>query len=320
MRMEYLHYLLEISRHHSISTAAQALYLSQTTLSATLRRIEEELGFHIFSRTHSGVETTAVGEEARALIAEILTRFTERQRLRNLDSGTTPPVGLLSPTISEGLSIPLSQLFLDRLPEGNLEFHVALGDEIGSQIINNKSNIGITYYSADHLAEYCAIASKYLVEVSVLCWDRLYLLVRNDHPLANREQVSVGELNNLNFAILPHFNAQEDSVAYAKALGTGNRCTTFPTVALLKQAVLQTDMVTLLCGYTIHYSSGEDSSQLKAIPLVGTKSKNEIAMCLLHRDKQSISHQENVLLQCIQDHFKTLDCFGSSDLLRPFQK
>lgn len=92
MRMEYLRYLLEISRHRSISTAAQALYLSQTSLSTTVRRIEDELGFHIFSRTHSGVEITAEGEEALALITEILIRFDKIQRLGKLGSAATPAV------------------------------------------------------------------------------------------------------------------------------------------------------------------------------------------------------------------------------------
>ena len=83
MRMEYLRYLLEIERHHSISAAAQYLYLSQTTLSATVRRIEEELGFSIFSRTHSGVQATAEGEEALSLIDGSLTRFEEMQMLQH---------------------------------------------------------------------------------------------------------------------------------------------------------------------------------------------------------------------------------------------
>lgn len=82
-------------------------------------------------------------------------------------------------------------------------------------------------------------------------------------------------------------------------------------MALLKQAVLQNDMASLLYGYAIHHGSGAYRDQLKAIPLVGTRSKNEIAICLLHRNKQSISHQENVLLECIQNYFKDLDCAGT---------
>lgn len=304
MRIEYLRYLLEIERHHSISAAAQSLYLSQTTLSATVRRIEAELGFPIFSRTHSGVQTTAEGEEALALIGDILARYEEIQMLGGHGAAASSVSLLLSPTISESLSIPLSKIFLERIPDGNLSFHTALGDEIGSQIISNESNIGITYYSSDHLLEYRSIASKYSVEATVLCWDRLYLLVRKEHPLAGREQVSIGELNNLSFAILPHFNSQEDSIAYAGYLGTGNRYTTFPSVSLLKQAVIQSHMVTVLSGYAICHGFKDQNDLLKAIPLTGTRNKNEIAMCLLHRDEQSISDQEKILIQCILDYFK----------------
>ena len=312
MRMEYLRYLLEIDRRHSISAAAQALYLSQTTLSSTLKRIETELGFSIFSRVQGGVETTAEGDEALAIIEEILDKYQEIQQLGGQDTAASPVVLLLSPTISEALSIPLNQRFLEQNPDWNLEFHSVLGDKIGSQIINGESNIGITYYSADHFSEYCSIASKYGVKVTILYWDHLYLLVRRDHLLAERERVFAGELNDLNFAILPHFNTQEDSIAYAKHLGTGNRYTTFPSVALLKQAVVQNNMVTILSGYTIYHSVEKEDDQFRVVPLVGTENRNKIAMCLLHRSEQSISEQEKKLIQCVLDYFREL-APGSAD-------
>ena len=312
MRMEYLRYLLEIDRRHSISAAAQALYLSQTTLSSTLKRIETELGFSIFSRVQGGVETTAEGDEALAIIEEILDKYQEIQQLGGQGTAASPVVLLLSPTISEALSIPLNQRFLEQNPDWNLEFHSVLGDKIGSQIINGESNIGITYYSADHFSEYCSIASKYGVKVTILYWDHLYLLVRRDHLLAERERVFAGELNDLNFAILPHFNTQEDSIAYAKHLGTGNRYTTFPSVALLKQAVVQNNMVTILSGYTIYHSVEKEDDQFRAVPLVGTENRNKIAMCLLHRSEQSISEQEKKLIQCVLDYFREL-APGSAD-------
>ena len=312
MRMEYLRYLLEIDRRHSISAAAQALYLSQTTLSSTLKRIETELGFSIFSRMQGGVETTAEGDEALAIIEEILDKYQEIQQLGGQGTAASPVVLLLSPTISEALSIPLNQRFLEQNPDWNLEFHSVLGDKIGSQIINGESNIGITYYSADHFSEYCSIASKYGVKVTILYWDHLYLLVRRDHPLAERERVFAGELNDLNFAILPHFNTQEDSIAYAKHLGTGNRYTTFPSVALLKQAVVQNNMVTILSGYTIYHSVEKEDDQFRVVPLVGTENRNKIAMCLLHRSEQSISEQEKKLIQCVLDYFREL-APGSAD-------
>ena len=133
MRMEHLYDLLEIEKHHSISAAAQAHYLSQTTLSSIVKSMEEELGFLIFKRTHCGVQTTAEGEEALAIIREILSRYEQIQQLGGPDTSRSPVPLILSPTISESLCLPLSRLFLEREPDGNLEFRTGVGDEIGSR-------------------------------------------------------------------------------------------------------------------------------------------------------------------------------------------
>lgn len=54
-------YVLEVASLRSISQAAQRLYISQSALSQQLRRLEEELGYPIFSRTAHGLELTKDG-------------------------------------------------------------------------------------------------------------------------------------------------------------------------------------------------------------------------------------------------------------------
>lgn len=309
MRMEHLYDLLEIEKYHSISAAAQAHYLSQTTLSSIVKSAEEELGFLIFKRTHCGVQTTAEGEEALAIIREILSRYEEIQKLGGPDTSRSPVPLILSPTISESLCLPLSRLFLEREPDGNLEFRTGVGDEIGSRIINGEGNIGITYYTQRHLEEFQAIAAKYQVEVEVLRRDRLCLLLRRDHPLAARESVSVHDLVNLNFAILDHFNTQEDSIAYAKHLGSGNRYATFPNVTLLKRAVCSENCVSILSDYAIRHGAGigTEPEQFIGLPLSDTREENDILMYLIRRQDRSVRHQEKVLIRCIRDYFRSID-------------
>lgn len=58
-----MEYLLEVDKCQSISRAAQKLYIGQTTLSSLVRDMEKEMGFPIFKRIHSGVETTEKGRE-----------------------------------------------------------------------------------------------------------------------------------------------------------------------------------------------------------------------------------------------------------------
>ncbi len=56
-------YVLAIVREGSFSKAAEKLYVSQPSLSATVRRIEEKLTVPIFDRTSTPVSLTEVGRE-----------------------------------------------------------------------------------------------------------------------------------------------------------------------------------------------------------------------------------------------------------------
>ena len=124
MRLEYLQYLMEIDRCRSISRAAQNLYIGQTTLSAILKNLEQELGFPIFDRVHNGVVPTSEGEEALSLIGGILSRYEDIQRLSGSSSSLAQTVHVISsPTINCALAVPLSSRFLESGANGNLVFH-----------------------------------------------------------------------------------------------------------------------------------------------------------------------------------------------------
>jgi len=64
MTFQQLQYLLEVSRIGSISGAAKNLFLAQSSISAAIHNLEEELGFPIFLRTKKGVIPTVQGAEA----------------------------------------------------------------------------------------------------------------------------------------------------------------------------------------------------------------------------------------------------------------
>jgi len=62
MRLEFLEYAIEIAKTKSLSKASENLYLTKATLSESIKRLENDLGFKIFARTNYGMELTAVGE------------------------------------------------------------------------------------------------------------------------------------------------------------------------------------------------------------------------------------------------------------------
>lgn len=65
MTLQQLVYFLAAVRHGSLSAAAEALYLSQPSLSEQIRRLERDLGATVFIRTNRRLRLT---ESSRALL------------------------------------------------------------------------------------------------------------------------------------------------------------------------------------------------------------------------------------------------------------
>ena len=71
-----LNYISEIYNCGSINKAAQNLFVSQSSLSSSIRELEEEIGIQIFIRSNRGITLTEEGQEFLARIRPIL----EQQR------------------------------------------------------------------------------------------------------------------------------------------------------------------------------------------------------------------------------------------------
>ena len=72
MEFRVLQYFLAVAREQSISGAAQALHLSQPTLSRQLKEMEEELGKQLFIRSNRKITLTPEGILLRSRAEEIV--------------------------------------------------------------------------------------------------------------------------------------------------------------------------------------------------------------------------------------------------------
>lgn len=62
MDLHYLEYIIEIANMHSISRAAEKLFITQSTLSQYLSRLEAELGVNLFDRKRNEMTLTPAGK------------------------------------------------------------------------------------------------------------------------------------------------------------------------------------------------------------------------------------------------------------------
>lgn len=63
MTLQQLKYVIEVARSRSISKAAHNLFISQPSLSNSLKELEKEMGITIFLRTNRGIDLTQEGSE-----------------------------------------------------------------------------------------------------------------------------------------------------------------------------------------------------------------------------------------------------------------
>ena len=63
MNIVQIKYVLEVATSSSMREAASKLYVSQPAISASIKELEDELGFLIFERTNKGISLTDAGRE-----------------------------------------------------------------------------------------------------------------------------------------------------------------------------------------------------------------------------------------------------------------
>ena len=87
MTLQQIKYILGVADSPSLNKAAERLFVSQPSLSASLHDAEDELGFQIFNRTARGVKPTETGarfiRDAREFYAHyerLLKKYTSAEK------------------------------------------------------------------------------------------------------------------------------------------------------------------------------------------------------------------------------------------------
>ncbi|MDR1940048.1 MAG: LysR family transcriptional regulator [Clostridiales bacterium] len=72
MTLQKLRYIVAIVESGSVSAAAERLFISQPSLSAALREVEDEIGIELFSRTNKGITLSPAGSEFLGYARQVL--------------------------------------------------------------------------------------------------------------------------------------------------------------------------------------------------------------------------------------------------------
>ncbi|SDB42810.1 LysR family transcriptional regulator [Butyrivibrio sp. INlla16] len=265
MTILQLKYVIAIDEESSMRKAADRLYVSQPGLSSAVRDLEKELGIQIFERVHNGVVTTSAGASFIAYARHAVEQFeiVEEKYLNSKSDKPTFSVSMQHYTIAVNA-------FIETVKEYDLdEYQFSIRETQTSEVIedikNMKSEIGVIALSDFNKNTFKKIFTDASLEFHELFTRNTYVYLRKDHPLADKEELSLEELSDYPCMVFDQgdntsFYYREEALAtydYKKIISTNERATSI-------------ELMLGLNGYAVGAAMLGDSlneSDLKAVKL-----------------------------------------------------
>ena len=194
MTILQLKYVIAIDEECSMRKAADRLYVSQPGLSSAVRDLENELGIQIFERVHNGVVTTAAGASFIAYARNAVEQF-EKVEDKYLNSKNERPTFSVS---MQHYTVAVNA-FIDTVKEYDLEeYQYFIRETQTSEVIEDvktmKSEVGVIALSDFNKNTFKKIFADASLEFHELFTRDTYVYLSKDHPLADRDELSLEEL------------------------------------------------------------------------------------------------------------------------------
>ena len=216
MKLQQLRYVVKVAECGSITEASRRLFVSQPSITASIRDLENEMGVHIFERTNKGVIVSEEGETFLGYARQVLD---QADLLEGKYKGTSEQVPHFSVSCQH-YSFAVNA-FVDVIREFDAaRYDFTLREEQTHEIIEDvahmKSELGILYLS-EHNREVIErmLAANELVFEGLFC-AAPHVFVCADHPVADHASVTLEDLEDYPF--LSYEQGSYNSFYYSEEL------------------------------------------------------------------------------------------------------
>jgi LysR family hydrogen peroxide-inducible transcriptional activator len=240
MNLRALQYFVKLAELQHFSKAAQACFVSQPTLSTQVMKLEEELGVQLVERIPRKVKLTPVGKEI-ALRARHVLRDIEQIRMTARCSHD-PETGTLRlgifPTLAPYLLPHVVPGIRQRFPDLKLQLAEEKTQDILRLLDNGELDTALLALpvEADNL------------ELEILFEEPFLLAVPQSHPLADRREVRLSDLDGRELLLLEDGHCLRDQALEVCALAGAQERVDFHATSMetLRQMVAADAGITLI--------------------------------------------------------------------------
>lgn len=259
MKIIQLEYFCAVSRYHSITQAAQKLYVTQPAISNAIKELEKEFSIQLFTRNKNHLSLTREGEifyqKANALLQTIHQTSSE---LLDLGQQTIPIRIGIPPLLSTVFFPDMLIRFHEKHPEVPVELY-EYGSIRAAELVQDETLdlalVNMNFYGLDKLNSYKILS------------DRIVFCVSGDHPLAGEKEVTMDMLQNESVIL---YNT--DSVQNSTLNQLFDQLDTKPTVILRASQLytIRSFVQQNLGGAFLYASLLRNMPELIGLPIVPT--------------------------------------------------
>lgn len=207
MEIRVLRYFLTVVREENITKAAEALHITQPTLSRQLAQLEEEISVKLFDRGSRRIKLTNEGILLKRRAEEILQLVDKTEKeLTQQEEQIEGKISIGCGEIAAVQLLPdLIESFRKRYPRVSFDIFTATADMVKEQMDKGLVDIGLLLEPID--------MEKYdFIRLDVR--EKWVVLMRPDDPLTEKKSVTAEDLCGLPLILPRRMNVQNELASW----------------------------------------------------------------------------------------------------------
>ena len=194
MTLQQLKYAIAVADTRNITEASRRVFISQPSLTAAIRDLEEEMGITIFSRSNKGVTVTNDGDDFLSYARQVLEQaaLLEDRFKSNAGGNTIFSVSCQHYSFAVNAFVDVIRKF------GGNEYDFTLREtqthEIIEDVAHLKSEIGVLYMSSRNKNVITKLIKKNNLQFEPLFTTPLHIFISTKNPLAKKKKIKLTDL------------------------------------------------------------------------------------------------------------------------------
>ncbi|MET3698831.1 DNA-binding transcriptional LysR family regulator [Bacillus oleivorans] len=192
MNMEQIEAFIYVSLTGSFSRAGEILHISQPSVSARIKTLENEMGYPFFIRNGKMVHLTKEGETFLPYAKIVLENMRDAvQAIQQTNSNTKGEIKIATVFTVSNYVLPfLLKEFNDSYPNVKLVINTVRPDHVLDMVLNHEVPLGI-----------CSSVNHLPIETTLLFEDELVLAIYPEHPFSSMNTIRINDLANQPFIL-----------------------------------------------------------------------------------------------------------------------